>query len=76
MIYNLDCATGIVLSGFKLFDKDNNLLLQTLYNEFNNFSETLLDENERIVGFKSRRHPIELHQAAHVDFQFVIGRME
>ena len=36
IIYNTDCPYGTVLSGFKLFDKDNNLLLETLYEDFIN----------------------------------------
>ncbi len=37
MIYYIDGCHGIILSGFRLYDKDDNLLLQTLYNDFDKF---------------------------------------
>lgn len=35
--------------------------------------ETVLNEDERIVGYKSRMFS-EAHKAAHNDFQFILGR--
>jgi hypothetical protein len=63
------------LSGIYLFDKDGNEILKTPYDCRNRPSqETILAENERIVGFRSRKYKEQ--PAAHYDFQFVIGKIE
>ena len=53
--------------GVELFDKDNNKLLSSLYSSGYTAHETILADNERIVGFKSRKYSSGC-PAAHYDF--------
>ena len=60
----------------QLFDRDGNKLLETLY-RFNSYKshEVILEDDERIIGFKSKQYRSDL-DALHSNFQFVIGKME
>lgn len=62
------------LCGFQLFDREGTMILETPPSYFNGMKckETLLAENERIVGFRSRQTS-GVMAAWHLDFQFVIG---
>ena len=63
------------LRGIQLFDKDGGKLFETAY-DFSKATviETILEEDERIVGFYART--INKDYAEYFDFQFVIGRLE
>ena len=67
---------SVHLYGVQLFDRDGNKLLETLYT-LNGFTphEVILEDNERIIGFKSKQHGTS-SDAWHNNFQFVIGKME
>ncbi len=67
---------GSYLYGVQLFDRDGNKLLETL-SDFSYATplELILEENERIIGFKSKQHGTSW-DAWHECFQFVIGKME
>ncbi len=60
----------------QLFDRDGNKLLETLWSFYGCEShEVILEDNERIIGFKSKQaDPVS--DAWHSNFQFVIGKME
>jgi hypothetical protein len=61
----------------QLFDRDGNKVLETLWEGFGGYKshEVILEEGERIIGFKSKQnHPN--YDAWHDNFQFVIGKME
>lgn len=61
--------------GIQLFDKEGTRLLQTGWDFKKQLSsETVLRDDERILGFKARSYSDT--QAAYYDFQFVIGRIE
>ena len=64
------------LYAIQLFDKDGVKLLETGYKDAysKNSKEVILEDDERIVGFKSRLRTNGF--ADHNDFQFIIGRME
>ena len=57
------------LAGLRLFDKDNTMLLEALGNGFNAHSqkEWVLQDGERIIGFKSRKYSAD-YTAGHYDF--------
>ena len=67
---------GVHLYGVQLFDRDGNKLLETLF-PFSIYTphEVILEDNERIIGFKSKQHQPG-YEAWHECFQFVIGKME
>ncbi len=48
---------GVNLIGVELFDRDGNKLVETLF-PFSSFPshEVILEDNERIIGFKSKQH--------------------
>lgn len=62
------------LGGIQMFDQDRNLLLETpkLFTDLYSL-ETIVERDEFIVGFKSRKTS-EAKQAQHIDFQFLIAR--
>ena len=45
------------MCGLRLFDKDNTMLLEALGSTYNQYSqkEWVLQDGERIIGFKSRK---------------------
>ncbi len=57
------------LVGLRLFDKDNTMLLEALGYNFNDQcqKEWVLQDGERIIGFKSRKYSAYC-TAAHLDF--------
>ena len=60
------------LFGFRFYSKTGEVLLE--WSEFAmSATEFLLADGERILGIKSRLHPIHKY---HCDLQFIIGRME
>lgn len=62
------------LDGLQFFDANGNLLLKTLFN-FEKFKkkEIILQDDERIIGYVSRKDS-EANPCFHYDFQFVIGK--
>ena len=56
-----------LLRGIEFFDEDGKKLLGTRIFSDSTAVETLIDSNERIVGFRSRKHSDTL-PAAHYDF--------
>jgi hypothetical protein len=67
---------SVYLRGVQLFDRDGNKLLETL-NAFSSYTrhEVILEDNERIIGFKSKQYASNC-EAWHCNLQFVIGKME
>ena len=65
------------LDGIQMFDEKNNLLLETLFAFKSKYKskEYLLTEDERIIGFKSRKTSETNSQFQH-DFQFMIGSLD
>ena len=65
------------LDGIQMFDERNNLLLETLFAFKSKYKskEYLLTEDERIIGFKSRKTS-ETNSQFHYDFQFMIGSLD
>ena len=57
--------------GFRLFDKNNNSLLE-IGSKSNESKEILLEEDDRIVGFESRLH--KANEAHHNSLVLVIAR--
>ena len=68
---------GDFLYGVQLFDRDGNKLLETLFPIKSHWKshEVILEDDERIIGFKSKQSRSDL-DAWHKNFQFVIGKME
>ncbi|MFM7854486.1 MAG: hypothetical protein ACKO96_21825, partial [Flammeovirgaceae bacterium] len=67
---------GGYLCGFKLYDQNGAIVLQTSYDwqKYGHPTHTEnLEEGERILGYISRKHLNGF--ADHYDFQFVIGRL-
>ena len=65
-----------LLGGFKLYDHNGAIVLQTGYDWVKDRFETHtenLRKGERILGYISRTNIDE--SASHCDFQFVIGRL-
>jgi hypothetical protein len=65
-----------LLCGIKLFDKDGVSLFAEGYDDYMKdykSHETILEEGERLVGFKSRK---DTHTSRHWDFEFLIGKLE
>ncbi len=61
----------------QLFDRDGNKLLETRNSlEFCEEHEVILEDNERIIGFKSKQYSPCFIDACHNNFQFVIGKKE
>lgn len=66
---------GNHLSGFNFYDCDGKNLLATT-NHSGEPCVTILEDNERIVGFRSaKQSDLFTYSARHIDFQFVIGRI-
>ncbi len=62
------------LQGLKFFDEKDNLIFEIGKKDKSYLvKEVLLQENERIVGFESRKHSDGL--AIHYDLQFVIATL-
>jgi len=63
------------LAGIRFFDVNNTKLLESGYWSAENYREHRIDlqENERIIGFKSGRRGQSI--ARHHDFQLIIGKM-
>ena len=62
--------------GFQFFDKNDSHIFETLGNFFTSNQakkEIVLEEGERIVGIRSRKHDDQ--RAYHCDLQFIIGKM-
>ena len=63
-----------ILWAFKLYDVDNKVIFESLYNANSKTSITTeLEDGERIVGMRGRKYNDS--QATYYDFQFVIGKM-
>ncbi len=61
----------------QLFDRDGNKLLETRCSfDGCDSHEVILEEGERIIGFKSKNVDPDEDAAWHDNFQFVIGKME
>ncbi len=58
-----------LLRGFEFFDKDNTKFLETdpRFFQGENHKEWILEDDERIIGFKSRKHS-DGFDAWHKDF--------
>jgi len=65
------------LCGFKFYDQNGAIVLQTSYDWVKNGDSTHTEnliEGDRIIGYISRSGRI-IGRAYHLDFQFVIGRL-
>jgi hypothetical protein len=66
--------SNFCLQGLKFFDEKDNLIFEIgKQDERFLVKEVLLQENERIIGFESRKHSDD--RAIHNDFQFMIATL-
>ncbi len=66
-----------MLSGIQLFDKDDVSLFAEGYEKYTKdykSHEFILEEGERLVGFKSRKDTGSA--CKHLGFEFLIGKLE
>ncbi len=52
------------LVGLQMFDSDNTILLEAVGDYYDDYShkEWILEDGERIIGFKSRKHTANYHK--------------